>query len=68
MSYTARSTRGGPPTSASSRDLIITKCRGERDVDNNAYLLRCRATDEQVLIDAADDAGPHPRRWSARTA
>ncbi|MCZ9344787.1 MBL fold metallo-hydrolase, partial [Streptomyces sp. TRM76130] len=23
----------------------------------NAYLLRCRATDEQLLIDAADDAG-----------
>ena len=26
-------------------------------MDNNAYLLRCRATDEQLLIDAANDAG-----------
>jgi glyoxylase-like metal-dependent hydrolase (beta-lactamase superfamily II) len=26
-------------------------------MDNNAYLLRCRATDDQLLIDAANDAG-----------
>ena len=26
------------------------------DMDNNVYLLRCRSTDEQLLIDAADDA------------
>jgi glyoxylase-like metal-dependent hydrolase (beta-lactamase superfamily II) len=25
-------------------------------MDNNVYLLRCQATDEQVLVDAADDA------------
>ena len=26
-------------------------------MNNNAYLLRCRATDEQLLIDAADEPG-----------
>ena len=29
---------------------------GRRKMDNNAYLLRCRTTGEQVLIDAANDA------------
>src|SRR5699024_7631690 len=35
-------------------DLIISKVAvGEKD--NNAYLLRCRHTDEQALIDAANE-------------
>ncbi len=43
-------------------------------MDNNAYLLRCRRTDEQVLIDAANDAerlmdllGHGPDRPALRT-
>jgi glyoxylase-like metal-dependent hydrolase (beta-lactamase superfamily II) len=35
--------------------LMITKV-AVGPMDNNAYLLRCRLTDEQVLIDAANDA------------
>ena len=49
---TARSPRAVPRTSASSPNLIITKM-SVGDFDNNTYLLRCRRTDEQVLIDAA---------------
>jgi glyoxylase-like metal-dependent hydrolase (beta-lactamase superfamily II) len=36
-------------------DLLITKI-SVGALDNNAYLLRCRRTGEQLLIDAADDA------------
>ena len=39
-------------TCASSPSLIITKM-SVGDFDNNTYLLRCRRTDEQLLIDAA---------------
>lgn len=35
--------------------LMITKV-AVGPMNNNAYLLRCRRTDEQVLIDAANDA------------
>ena len=35
-------------------DLTITKL-SVGPMDNNAYLLRCRATGEQVLIDAANE-------------
>ena len=35
--------------------LTITKV-SVGPMDNNAYLLRCRATGEQVLIDAANEA------------
>lgn len=37
------------------KDLMITKV-AVGPMNNNAYLLRCRATDEQLLIDAANDA------------
>ena len=53
----ARSARAVPPTSASCRHLMITKLPSS-EMDNNVYLLRCRRTDEQLLIDAADDAAP----------
>lgn len=36
------------------RDLVITKV-SVGSMDNNAYLLRCRDTGEQLLIDAAAD-------------
>ncbi len=35
--------------------LTVTKF-SVGEMDNNVYLLRCRQTDEQLLIDAADDA------------
>ena len=34
----------------------MTKLAVDPEMSNNCYLLRCRATDEQVLIDAAADA------------
>ena len=45
---------GGTPDVANCPDLIITKV-AVGPMDNNAYVLRCRATDEQLLIDAADE-------------
>ena len=51
-------TVGGPADVHELKDLMITKI-AVGPMDNNAYLLRCRATDEQLLIDAANDAR-HP--------
>jgi glyoxylase-like metal-dependent hydrolase (beta-lactamase superfamily II) len=56
MSYTGAVKVGGPPDVHELTDLIISKV-AVGPMDNNAYLLRCRATDEQLLIDAA--AEPH---------
>jgi glyoxylase-like metal-dependent hydrolase (beta-lactamase superfamily II) len=47
-------TQGGPPDVRELTDLIITKV-SVRPMDNNCYLLRCRSTGEQVLIDAANE-------------
>ncbi len=52
MSYTGAVKVGGPPDVHELTDLMITKV-AVGSMDNNAYLLRCRATDEQLLIDAA---------------
>jgi len=52
VSYHGRTTQDGPPDVRELADLIITKmCVG--DFGNNTYLLRCRRTDEQLLVDAA---------------
>ncbi len=56
MSYHGRVKPGGPSEVRELKDLMITKF-AVSDMANNVYLLRCRRTDEQVLIDAADDAG-----------
>jgi glyoxylase-like metal-dependent hydrolase (beta-lactamase superfamily II) len=45
---------GGPVQTHELARLMITKV-AVGPMDNNAYLLRCRLTDEQVLIDAAND-------------
>ncbi|MCX4746273.1 MBL fold metallo-hydrolase [Kitasatospora sp. NBC_01287] len=55
MSYHGAVKVGGPPDVRELAHLIITKV-AVGPFDNNAYLLRCRATDEQLLIDAAADA------------
>ncbi|MFJ5179399.1 MBL fold metallo-hydrolase [Streptomyces griseoviridis] len=55
MTYSGQVTVGGPADVHELRDLMITKI-AVGPMDNNAYLLRCRATDEQLLIDAANDA------------
>ncbi|GAA1104519.1 MULTISPECIES: MBL fold metallo-hydrolase [Kitasatospora] len=55
MSYHGAVKVGGPPDVRELAHLIVTKV-AVGPYDNNAYLLRCRATDEQLLIDAAADA------------
>jgi glyoxylase-like metal-dependent hydrolase (beta-lactamase superfamily II) len=54
--YTGEVTPGGTPDIRELSKLIITKVAVDPTMSNNCYVLRCRATDEQVLIDAADDA------------
>ncbi|WP_213012149.1 MBL fold metallo-hydrolase [Paractinoplanes toevensis] len=53
MAYTGDVTRGGVPATRTLDHLTVTKI-SVGPMDNNAYLLRCG--DEQVLIDAANDA------------
>ena len=55
MSYTGNVTTGGAPDVRDLTDLTITKL-SVGPMDNNAYLLRCRNSGEQVLIDAANEA------------
>ncbi|WP_030680196.1 MBL fold metallo-hydrolase [Streptomyces rimosus] len=52
MSYTGAVKVGGPADVHELADLMISKV-AVGPMDNNAYLLRCRATGEQLLIDAA---------------
>ncbi|MDP9610773.1 MULTISPECIES: MBL fold metallo-hydrolase [Streptomyces] len=56
MTYSGVVTVGGPADVHELPDLMISKV-AVGPMANNAYLLRCRATDEQLLIDAA--AEPH---------
>lgn len=56
MTYTGAVTPGGPPATRELSQLSITKL-SVGFLDNNAYLLRCRQTGKQLLIDAADEAG-----------
>ncbi|MEU9231887.1 MBL fold metallo-hydrolase [Streptomyces subrutilus] len=55
MTYTGEVKVGGPADVHELADLMISKV-AVGPMNNNAYLLRCRATDEQLLIDAAADA------------
>ena len=53
--YSGKVHPGGRPDVRELAKLMITKF-SVSEMDNNVYLLRCRQTDEQVLVDAADDA------------
>jgi glyoxylase-like metal-dependent hydrolase (beta-lactamase superfamily II) len=55
MNYSGKVHVGGRPDVRELPGIVITKT-SVGPMDNNAYLLRCRHTDEQVLIDAANDA------------
>ena len=55
MTYTGEVSPGGTPDVRELSRLIITKVAVDEQMSNNCYVLRCRATDEQVLVDAADD-------------
>lgn len=52
MSYHGKVTQGGAPDVRELAGLVITKM-SVGPMDNNTYLLRCRSTGEQLLIDAA---------------
>jgi glyoxylase-like metal-dependent hydrolase (beta-lactamase superfamily II) len=54
MSYTGAVTAGGPPDVRELAELTISKL-SVGPMDNNAYLLRCLRTGDQVLIDAANE-------------
>jgi glyoxylase-like metal-dependent hydrolase (beta-lactamase superfamily II) len=56
VTYTGNVTVGGAPDTRELPGLTITKV-AVGPLDNNAYLLRCTATGELLLIDAANDAG-----------
>jgi glyoxylase-like metal-dependent hydrolase (beta-lactamase superfamily II) len=51
--YSGEVTPGGSPDTRELAHLVVTKLAVDPQMHNNCYLLRCRATDEQVLIDAA---------------
>jgi glyoxylase-like metal-dependent hydrolase (beta-lactamase superfamily II) len=55
MNYTGQVTPGGPSQTRDLPALTIRKASVSGQ-DNNAYLLTCRASGAQLLIDAADDA------------
>jgi glyoxylase-like metal-dependent hydrolase (beta-lactamase superfamily II) len=55
MSYRGDVSTGGAPDVRELDDLAITKV-SVGPMANNAYLVRCRSTGDQVLIDAANEA------------
>jgi glyoxylase-like metal-dependent hydrolase (beta-lactamase superfamily II) len=56
MTYSGAVKVGGRAAVHELTDLMISKV-AVGPMNNNAYLLRCRATGEQLLIDAAAEAG-----------
>jgi glyoxylase-like metal-dependent hydrolase (beta-lactamase superfamily II) len=54
MAYTGQVSPGSAPDVRELADLVITKV-SVGPMDNNAYLLRCVSTGDQVLIDAANE-------------
>jgi len=52
--YTGAVKVGGPADVRELAKLIVTKV-AVGPMDNNAYLLRCRSTGEEVLVDAANE-------------
>ncbi|WP_314172852.1 MBL fold metallo-hydrolase [Streptomyces winkii] len=56
MAYTGEVQVGGPADVHELTDLMISKV-AVGPMNNNAYLLRCRRTGEQLLIDAANESG-----------
>lgn len=53
--YTGKVTPGSDPDVRTLDALTITKVAVDPQMSNNCYLLACRETGEQVLIDAADE-------------
>ena len=56
VTYTGEAKPGGSPQVRELTALTITKLAVDPKMSNNCYLLTCRTTGSQVLIDAADQA------------
>ena len=56
MTYSGDVTPGGPPDVRELAALTITKVAVDEKMSNNCYLLTCRRTGENLLVDAADQA------------
>lgn len=56
MTYQGAVVPGGPPEVRELPELVITKI-SVGPMDNNAYVLRCPDTGEELLIDAAAEPG-----------
>jgi glyoxylase-like metal-dependent hydrolase (beta-lactamase superfamily II) len=54
MTYTGEVTPGGAPQVRELSALTVTKVAVDEKMSNNCYLLTCRSTGENLLIDAAD--------------
>jgi glyoxylase-like metal-dependent hydrolase (beta-lactamase superfamily II) len=54
MSYSGKVKPGGPAAVRELPKLVLSKL-SVGPMDNNAYLLRCRSTGEQLLVDAANE-------------
>jgi glyoxylase-like metal-dependent hydrolase (beta-lactamase superfamily II) len=57
VTYTGEVQPGGSPDVRELSALTITKLAVDEQMSNNCYLLRCHATGDQVLVDAAAEAG-----------
>lgn len=55
MAYTGDVSVGGAADVRELTHLTITKVAVDEQMGNNCYLLRCAATGDQVLVDAADE-------------
>ncbi|HEY3015457.1 MAG TPA: MBL fold metallo-hydrolase [Nocardioides sp.] len=55
--YSGEVKPGGAPDTRELANLTITKVAVDPQTSNNCYLLRCRATGHQVLVDAAAEPG-----------
>ena len=56
MTYTGNVSPGGEADVRETSALRIAKLAVDEEMANNVYLLTCRATGRQALIDAADDS------------
>ena len=56
MTYTGNVAPGGDADVRETPALRIAKLAVDEEMANNVYLLTCRSTGQQALIDAADDA------------
>lgn len=54
MGYTGE-VRPGGDTDVRTLERVVIRKVSVSDMDNNCYLLTCRATGQQLLVDAADD-------------